>query len=98
MQEHPKLMYDGAFETDSLWYCHAMISRAAYEHKFTLSEVKFDIDNWPKVEDTLFHEPKLISKRTQYFPQYIPTPYVLAPFLKSVFKYIMFMSSTVINF
>ena len=38
-----------------------------YEHKFTLSEVKFEIDNWPKVGDALYREPELvISKRIQY--------------------------------
>ena len=29
--------------------------------KFILSEVKFEIDNWPNVGDAQYREPKLIS-------------------------------------
>ncbi len=29
------------------------------KHKLTLSEVKFEIDNWPKVADALYCEPEL---------------------------------------
>ena len=36
------------------------------EHKFTLSEVRFAIDNRPKVRDTLYREPELIGERIQY--------------------------------
>ena len=36
------------------------------ERKFTLSEVRFEIDNWPKMEDALFHEPELISEKIEY--------------------------------
>ena len=32
---------------------------------FTLSEVRFEIDNWPKVADAGYREPELISKRIQ---------------------------------
>ena len=37
-----------------------------HERKFTLGEVRFEIDNWSKVGDTLYCEPELISKRIQW--------------------------------
>ena len=35
------------------------------ERKFTLREVKFEIDNWPKVGKALYREPEFISERIQ---------------------------------
>ena len=36
------------------------------EREFTLTEVTFDTDNWPKVGDALYRERELISERIQY--------------------------------
>ncbi len=38
-----------------------------HELKFALSEVRFEIDNWPKVGDALYRKPELVSERIEYY-------------------------------
>ncbi len=60
-----------AFQVAACWNWGALI----HERKLTLSEVRFEIDNWPKVGDVIFHGPMLMSEKIQYFHPKLPMHY-----------------------